>query len=336
MSRLVLFAANYDPAVLWAYEDLAVWLAARDVEMILAQCATEEELIARAKDAAIYVAWRFRVSRNIIAALPELRLLMASGVGYDHIDVDAATEHGVVVTNAATHNVQDVAEHTVALMLACARKLLPLDRAVRRGAWRPPVQPIHRFTHQTVGLIGFGRIGQAVAQRAQALGFHVIAHGLHGGDERLRARQVEPVSLDELLQRADIVSLHCRLDEHTHHLLGARELALMKPTAFLINTGRGALIDEGALIQALQSRQLAGAGLDVLDPEPPRADNPLLTMDNVIHTGHSAASTVESPQAWQEEWRVIISDFLAGWYPPNGVNPEVKPKQPLRVKNARP
>lgn len=335
MGKLELFAANYEPAVLWAYEDLERCLAERDMGFVLAQCKTEDEVIARAQNASIYIAWKFPVSRTMIAALPQLRLLMASGSGYDHIDVAAATEYGVVVTNAATHNVEDVADHTIALIVACTRKLLPLDRAVRGGAWRPPVQPVHRFRAQTLGLVGFGRIGQTVAERARALGFTVIAHGIHGSDERMRARGVEPVSLNELLERSDIVSLHCRLDERTRDLIGERELSLMKPDAFLINTGRGALVDEAALLRALQDGKIAGAGLDVLVKEPPAPDNPLLKMENVLHTGHSAASTVQAPLAWQAEWRDIISDFAAGWLPQNIVNPRVTPRELLKIKTDR-
>lgn len=327
MSKFELFAANYDPAVLWAYEDLEKWLAARDVGFTLAQCSTEQEVIERAQPAEVYIAWRFPVSRRMMESLPQLRLLMASGSGYDHIDVDAATANGIMVTNAATHNVQDVADHTIALILAVTRKLLPLDRAVRTGAWRPPMQPIHRFRAQTLGLVGFGRIGQAVAERAQALGFTVIAHGLYGSDERMRTRGVEAVAWDELLRRSDVVSLHCQLNERTRHLIGERELSLMKRDAFLVNTGRGALVDETALIAALEQGTLAGAGLDVLTHEPPAPDNPLLKMENVLHTGHSAASTVEAPQAWQAEWRDILADYIEGRLPRNVVNPTVKPKQ---------
>ncbi len=332
MAKFELFAANYDPGVLWAYEDLEKWLAARDIGFTLAQCQSEDEVIARAKDAEVYIAWKFPVTRRVIENLPRLRLLMASGSGFDHIDVGAATEHGIVVTNAATHNVEDVADHTIALIVAVTRKLLPLDKAVREGKWRPPLQPIHRFRAQTLGLVGFGRIGQAVAERAKALGFTVIAHGLYGSDERMIARGVEPVSLDELLRRADVVSLHCQLNDKTRNLIGASELGLMKPDAFLVNTGRGALVDEGALIRALEEGKIAGAGLDVLTKEPPAPDNPLLKMGNVVHTGHSAASTVEAPLAWQAEWRDILTDYADGWLPQNVVNPEVKPKAALKIR----
>jgi D-3-phosphoglycerate dehydrogenase len=298
----------------------------------LAQCRTEDEVIERARAAEVYIAWKFPVSRHIVRNLPHLRLLMASGSGFDHIDVDAATENGVVVTNAATHNVQDVADHTIALIVAVTRKLLPLDRAVRGGAWRPPMQPIHRFRALTLGLAGFGRIGQAVAERAQVLGFTVIAHGLHGSDDRMRAKGVEPVTLDELLRRSDVVSLHCQLNARTRNLIGEREFGLMKPGAFLVNTGRGALVDETALIAALEQNKLAGAGLDVLTQEPPSSDNPLLKMETVLHTGHSAASTVQAPLAWQAEWRDILSDYNAGWLPQNVVNAQVKPKAALKKK----
>lgn len=329
MAKYQLIAVNYNELSMWVYEELLPWLAEREVDLILAHCITEEEVIAQAKKTDMYLAYKFKVTPNIINALPQLKLIMSSGIGYDHIDVPAATQQGIVVTNAATHCVEDVAELTLSLILACARKLVRLDRAARQGQWRPDIQPVHRFRGQTVGLVGFGNIARALAWRAQGIGLRVVAYSRTVPADALRKMGVEPVGLDQLLTQSDFVSLHWVLNEQTRHSFGQEQIKLMKPTAFFINTSRGGLIDETALINALKESRIAGAGLDVLEQEPPDPGNPLLAMDNVIITAHSAASTVEAPRDWLAEWQRIIEAFLAGRWPINVVNPEVQPKVPL-------
>ena len=331
MSQHQLFAANYNQNVMWVYEDLERWLTERGVDFLLAKCVNEDEVITRAKDADIYLAYKFRVTRKVISALPRLKLLISSGSGYDHIDVQAATDHGVLVTNAAAYNVEDVAEHALTLILACGRKLRAVERLSRQGHWQcgALVQPTHRFVGQTVGLIGYGKIGKALAWRARALGFYVLVYDPYIPVEVIREQGAEPAGLEELLRRSDFVSLHLRVTEETKHLLGEEQLKAMKPTAFLVNTSRGAVINEEALMRAIQEDWIAGAGLDVLEQEPPDLDNPLLDMDNVMVTGHAAGTSAEGVQDWQNEWRTIIEDFIAGRWPINVVNPEVQPKAAL-------
>jgi D-3-phosphoglycerate dehydrogenase len=308
------------------------WLADREIDLSLAKCTSEDEVIEKARNADIYLAYKFRVTRRIIAALPNLKLLMASGSGYDHIDVQAATEHGVIVTNAAAYNVEDVAEHALTLLLSCGRKLRAVERLCREGNWQcgALVQPTHRFVGQTVGLIGFGKISRALAWRVKALGFRVLAYDPYITADQMNELGVAPVGLEELLVQSDFVSLHLRVTDETRHLLSERQLKTMKPTAFVINTSRGAVVDEVALIRALREGWIAGAGLDVLEQEPPDQDNPLLAMDNVIVTGHAAGSSVEGIQDWQDEWRKVIDDFRAGRWPINVVNPDVQSKISLR------
>jgi D-3-phosphoglycerate dehydrogenase len=332
VAQFQLFAANYNESAMWVYDKLRRWLADRDTELVLRQCATEDEVIRQAQGADMYLAYKFPISRKIVAALPRLKLLMSSGIGYDHIDVPAATDYGIVVTNAATHCVEDVAEHTLSLILACARKLCYLDSAAQRGEWRPDVHPVFRFGNQTVGLVGFGNIARALAWRARALGFRVMAYSRSVPADEIRQQAVQPVGLEDLLRESDFVSLHWVLDEDTHHSFGERQFRLMKPTAYLINTSRGGLVDEAALINALQASWIAGAGLDVLEQEPPRRDNPLLKMSNVMVSAHSAAHTVEAPHDWLGEWQTIIEAFLAGVWPINVVNPDVEPKVSLKKK----
>ena len=178
--------------------------------------------------------------------------------------------------------------------------------------------------------MGFGKIGRAFAWRAKALGFRVIACSASVPAEEMENEGIEPVEFEALLRRSDFVSLHLALNNRTRHRLGEDQLKLMKPTAYVINTSRGALIDEPALIRALRDGWIAGAGLDVLEPEPPDRDNPLLDMENVLVTAHSAANTVEAPQAWVKEWKQIIDAYLRGRWPINLLNPEVKPRIPLK------
>jgi len=328
---LQLFAANYNESVMWVYEDLERWLTKKDIEFVLAQCTTEDEVIERARDADIYLAFRFNVTRKILEQLPKLKLLMSSGSGFEHIDVGAATELGIVVTNTALYNVEDVAEHALTLILATARKLHMLERLAREGEWQCGglVQPTHRFVGRTVGLIGFGHIGKSLAWRLKGIGFQVLASDPYAPAEVMQEHGVQRVGLDELLARSDSVSLHLRVTDETRHLVGEEQLRAMKPTAFLVNTSRGAVIDEATLIRALREGWIAGAGLDVLEHEPPDLSNPLFHMDNVMITGHAAGSSVEGIEDWQNEWRGIIEAFVAGRWPINVVNPDVRPRVAL-------
>jgi D-3-phosphoglycerate dehydrogenase len=315
------FAANYERDVLWAYDLFRARLRERGLALVLAECATDDEVVAGAADAAIYLAYRRPVTRRLLDRLPRLRLLISSGSGYDHIDVRAASERGILVCNSATYNVEDVAEHAVMLVMACGRKLRLLEAMVRSGIWplAPRALPRHRFAGSTLGLIGFGKIGRAVAARARALGMQLLVADPFVAPGAIRAGGGEPVPLEELLPRADFVSLHLRLDDRTRHLISAPQLALMKPTAYLINTSRGGLVDESALVDALRGGRIAGAGLDVLEEEPPPPAHPLLAMDNVIVTGHTAGSTVESIHALVDEWLRIIDAFRTGAPPVNAV-----------------
>ncbi len=317
------FAANYERDVMWAYDLLRQELAARDIALALAECQTEKEVIAHALGAEIYLAYRLPVTRQVLQQLPRLGLVISSGSGYDHIDVAAASELGIPVCNAATYNVEDVAEHALLLILACARKLRLLEAQVRAGVWplAPRAQPRHRFRDKMLGLIGFGNIGRALAWRARGIGIRVLVCDPYLPVEDIRAAGCERADSETLLACSDYVSLHLRLNENTRHYMGERQFAQMKPGAYFINTSRGGLVDERALIAALERGHLAGAGLDVLEKEPPDPDNPLLDMDNVIVTGHTAGSTVESIRALVNEWLSIIDSYRSGERLVNLVNP---------------
>jgi phosphoglycerate dehydrogenase-like enzyme len=237
-----------------------------------------------------------KFTAEVIERLPACRVLARCGVGYDNIDVDAAREHGITVTYVPDYGSEDVAEHTLALMFACARRIAASDRAVQHGGWPGYRQlgPMYRMSGRTLGLLGFGRIARCVARGALAFGMRVLAHDPFVDPAACEALGVHPVGRDELLRTADVVSIHLPLTAETRHSVDAGALALMKPTALLLNTSRGAVIDQRALEEAVLAGRIAGAGLDVLETEPPEPDSPLRTAESVLITPHSAAFTEEA------------------------------------------
>lgn len=235
------------------------------------------------------------VSRSAIEGTAGLRAVGRYGVGVDNIDVAAASERGLPVTNVREYCVDEVSEHALALLFAVARKTAESDRALRAGEWPSEgLKPIRRLAGRTLGVVGFGRIARAVASKAAALGMHVIAHDPFLSHQQISDGGATPRTLPQLLASADVVSLHVPLTDDTHHLINAARLATMRSDAILINTARGPLIDEQALAAALAEGQIAGAGLDVLEAEPPPADSPLLRLPNVVVTPHIAFYSEES------------------------------------------
>jgi D-3-phosphoglycerate dehydrogenase len=286
---------------------------------------TEDEVIARARDADALVIASAPVTRGVMSALEGLKVVVRTGVGYDVIDVPAATELGVVVVNIPDIWVREVANHALALLLAWNRKIITLDRNVHAGSWGGGVPGAWTGSlhGETVGIVGLGNIGGAFARRVAALETTVIAHDPYVDDARFAALGVERVSLETLAARSDYVSVHTLLNAETRHLIGEAFFRRMKPTAVLINTARGPVVDERALIQALTEKRLAGAALDVWEQEPVAADNPLLRMDNVIATPHAAyfssPAVAQVPRRCGEE----VARVLTGQRPLNLVNPEV-------------
>lgn len=225
------------------------------------------------------------------ARAPRLRVVAMHGVGVDHIDLQAAAARGVVVTNAPGSNDGAVADLTIALMLACLRQVPVADRAVRDGAWQGVVGD--ELSGKTIGLIGWGRIGQGVARRLTGFDVKLLVHDPFVAPEVIVARGAIPAALDELLVRSDIVSLHVPLTTETSNLLSADKLALMRPSAYLINTARGGIVDEEALSRRIEAGMLRGAGLDCFAVEPP-LNNPLLALPSVVVTSHIGAQTREA------------------------------------------
>jgi D-3-phosphoglycerate dehydrogenase len=268
-----------------------------------------------------------RVGPDLIEPARRLRVVTKLGTGVDNIDIAAATAHSVVVTNVPGFSTDDVAEHTIALILACAKRVTYLDRATRGGDWDVRLRTRQdTVAGKTLGLVGFGKIGRAVARVASALGMQVLAYDpLVGQEEMLSFGQIEPAgSLEALLSRADFVSLHAPLTPETQHLISARELAMMKRTAYLINCARGALVDEAALVEAAKSATIAGAGLDVLEEEPPQPGSPVLNCPNIVLTPHCAAHTDRALGRLRQTALRSILQALRGQWPDNVVNPEVR------------
>jgi D-3-phosphoglycerate dehydrogenase len=311
-----------------------------DAEFSKRQCTSEEEIISFAHDAdaLITICLYQKLNGKMIGQLHKCRIIANIGIGYEGIDVDAATEQGICVSNVADYCLDEVAEHTIALILACARRLFTLDRLVKGGKWtleRPEMRyqvwpSIHRLRHQTLGLLGFGRIPQVLVPKVKELVSRIIAYDPHVAPEIPIKLGVELIGLDQLLCESDFVSIHANLTPETKGMIGIRELKKMKPTAFLINTSRGQVVDRNGLNEALMRGYIAGAGLDVMDPEPPDPDDPILMLENVIITGHSAHASVESSKELHRCPVEEVIRVLSGEWPRNLVNPLVKEKYQMR------
>ena len=321
------------PGAIPIYDDLLTKLEA---EVGKTFCTTEEELISACSEADAVIAAGTRItpgyvfSPKVIENLNKCRIIALMSIGYDNVDVAAATEKGICVANAPDYCLEEVSDHTMALILGCSRKFYQILPDIRSGKWSTQAEyssalkPLHRLSRQTLGLIGFGRIPRTIVPKAKAFGLRTIAYDPNLPNTIFKRFRVESVGLDQLLEESDFVSLHALLTPETKHMMGLQQFKKMKPNAYLINTARGELVDEEALYTALSDGLIAGAGLDVLEAEPPSPDNPLLKLDNVLITGHFAYYSEESTEElfrrpWEEVARV-----LQGEWPHGLVNPQVK------------
>lgn len=266
-----------------------------------------------------------RLDEAFFGGLLATRLLLRPYVGYDDIDVDAATRSGVLVANVPDAITADVANHALALILAVNRQVVRLDQFVREGGWARTRRRmtegmvLRRPEAQTLGLLGFGRIGRATARLALPFGFRVIAHDPHVPAHAFEELGVERVSLEDVLRRSDVLSVHVFLGPGTRHLLDAGRLALMKPTAWLVNTARGRVVDEEALVAALREERIGGAALDVMEHEPLGPDSPLLGLGNVIVTPHVAGFSQEGIRRLRERAAEIALQVALGGLPERDV-----------------
>lgn len=308
----------------YAWPDLTVEqgiLAKCGAEIVAAPDGSEKVLVDLARDAdAIMTCWA-DVTTAVIRAAPRLRVVARLGIGLDNIAVAAATQRGIPVTNVPDYCVEEVADHALALLLSCARKVAFYHLQTKHGRYDLQAgAPMRRLRGQALGLVGLGRIGRAVVPKARGLGLQVLAH-TRSGDAH--GSGVEMVPLEQLLARSDFVSLHVPLTPETGHLIDAAALAAMKPTAYLINTSRGGVVDHDALWEAIQQESIAGAALDVFDPEPPNLQHPLFRDERVVLTPHAAFVSEESLAELRTRTAHQVADVLSGRRPENVVNPEV-------------
>ena len=308
------------------------YLSTIDAEIVEFEASSEGEFIEQVKDCDALIARGDRVTANIIDNLQNCKIIALGSVGADTVDVGAATARNIPVTNVPDTFIEEVADHTMMLLLATFRRLTLMDKYTRDERWsegRPYLNQFPRLFGQTLGFVSFGHVARATAIRAQPFGLRMIAFDPYIEELTMTSYGVEPVSLDELMQRSDIVSMHAPSTSEVHHMLTERHFRMMKPTALFINNGRGPTVDEAALIKALEEGWIAGAGLDVTEIEPPEPDNPLLKMENVILTPHVAsASSRMSPEARRRVGQEI-SLVLSGRWPRTCVNPTVLNKTDL-------
>ena len=279
----------------------------------------DDLIIQRAQGAAFLLTNKTPLSADAIARLADLKYVGVLATGFNIVDTEAAAKRGIVVTNVPTYGTDSVAQHAFSLILELSRQVYIHHQAVRDGQWTScpdwcfALTPVTELTGLTLGILGLGRIGRAVARIGAAMGMVLIGHDVYWpGPEQLGGLAVESLSMEHVFERSDVISMHCPLTDETHHLVNARMLKRMKRTAILINTSRGPLVDNQALADALHAGTIAGAGLDVLDVEPPPADNPLLHTPNCIITPHVAWYARASRQRLMDTAANNLEAFVAG------------------------
>jgi D-3-phosphoglycerate dehydrogenase len=273
------------------------------------------------------LAKHYHVTSALLEQTPNLVAVSSNGAGYDPVDVDACTARGIIVVNQSGGNKEGVAEHALAMMLTLSKRIIETDRRMRAGPNIPRNAYIGReLLNRTVGIIGIGNVGGRLAELCRGLfNMRVLACDPQLSTEQIKARGAEKVELDDLLRQADFVSINCPLSRESRYMIGAREFGLMRPDAYFITTARGFIHDENALAEALAAKQIAGAGLDVWEEEPPPHDHKLMAFDNVLVSPHTAGATVESRENMARIAAEQVLDILDGKRPPRLINPEVWP-----------
>lgn len=319
----------------WEFEDLRYEksiLENEQLEFVTAQCKTEDDVIAHCRDADAIINQYAPISRNVIEALDHCQVIVRYGVGVNTIDLDAATEQGICVANVPDYCIDEVSDHAFALLLSWARKITFADKTTKDTKWDfKCFRPIYRLRGRTLGLVGFGKIPQRLAEKAVTVGLKIVAYDPYFPHDAAVERGVELVSLEELCSRSDMISVHAPLTKETKGLIGRRQFKKMKKEAFIINTSRGQVIDETDLIDALNDKEIAGAALDVVEAEPIRRDHPFLTADNVILTPHIAWYSEQAEKEMRSKVAMGVADVLFyRQYPKYLVNGRVKDKFKLQ------
>ncbi len=302
------------------------------IKLTIAQCNTRADLEANAATADLV--WLFGGSRILmngnLAAVPRCWAIVRTGSGTDNVPVDEATSRQIVVANTPAAFSDAVSDHVVALMFATSRRIAELDRGIRAGRWdQATAIPLNSVQGRTLGLVGFGHIARAVTRKLSGFEMNVLVHDPLVNAETISEHGAKAVNLDTLLAEADYVSLHCPLTQQTRHLIGEKQLRSMKPTAILVNTSRGPVVDERSLVRALAEGWIAAAGLDVFEEEPLGKNHPLLQLGNVVLTPHGAGY---SANGLELRWRLSVESIIAlaqGRWPASCVNREVKPARGL-------
>jgi len=271
---------------------------------------------------AIMITSQHAITSRVIAAAPKLRIIVKRGAKPENVDYEAATKRGIVVAWTPGVNYVAVAEHAVMLMLCLAKKTIPQMERLRGGAWRESDAGLQELCGKTIGIVGLGGIGRVLCRMVGGFDVKLLAYDPYISAAQAKEVNVNLVGLEDLLRQSDYVALHATLTEETRHLIGEKELSMMKKTAHLINTARGGLIDESALLKALREGEIAGAGLDVFEPEPPKHENPLLHLPNVVVTPHMAGWSDEAVYREQKEAALEIKLVLEGESPRYPINPE--------------
>jgi len=296
-----------------------------DLEFLLAHCNTEDEVIKAAQDADGIINQYAPMTRRVIESLKKCKVIARYGVGVDNIDIEAATEYGIIVANVPDYCIDEVSTHAMALILACARGITLLDSKIREKKWDFTLaKPLFRTQGKTLGLFGLGRIAKMVAQKASGFGFRIIAYDPYVSKVNIGVKLVE---LSQLLSDSDFISIHTPLTDKTRHSFGESELKTMKKTAYLINTARGPIIDERNLYVALKERWIAGAALDVMEKEPPDWENLLPKLDNLIITPHISFYSEESYVELKTKTAKAVLSVLKGGLPRAMVNPQAANKK---------
>jgi D-3-phosphoglycerate dehydrogenase len=295
-----------------------------DIDLVRLQTRVPEELIPHVADAdAVIVQWA-TINRQVIETMAQCKVISRYGIGVDMIDLQAAGEHGIPVANVPDFCMEEVSDSTIGFLFSLNRRIFILDRYVRSGGWgstRPiPYWPPSRLSGQTLGIVGLGNIGRVVARKAGCLGLKLLGYDPYIKPEQAAELGVALVALDDLLRRSDYVTLHCPLIAETRGLIGAAQLALMKPTACLINMARGPVVVQSALHEALVNHTITAAALDVLEQEPPDPNDPLLQLDNVIVNPHASSGSVEAAAQLRHDTAQNVVDMLSGRLPRSIVN----------------
>jgi len=304
--------------------DLARAVVSRaGAELRLASQPTPEGIVAAAREADALLVTYAKINADMIREMKKCKIISRFGIGVDNVDIEAATRAGIVVTKVPDYCIDEVSDHAMALLLSLVRKIPFSSARAHAGRWEmPAVTPIHRLRGTVLGLVGFGRIPQLVAPKAKAFGMRVMAYDPYVPLNVMEQAGVGRLEFVELLKISDYISIHSPLLPETHHLFSTEVFSQMKPGALLVNTSRGPVVDEAALARALDTKQLAGAALDVLEQEPP-VNSPLFGRENVILTPHTSFYSVESLEELQTKAAEEVVRVLSGQPPRNPVNPEV-------------